>query len=91
MKKPVEIKATDVFLRNKVKGTIYGYTPALAKSKNVEEVSGKEAFPELFAPKSVKQKKNESVDLGELGTDPVDEKDKTPPELAAEASRGLRV
>lgn len=91
MAKVAPIKADDVFLRHVEKGTIYGWTKAMARSKNVEEVSGKEAFPELFAPRSIKSKKVKSIDLGDLGDDAPPAQHESDKTLGREASRGLKV
>ena len=73
------------YLRHKVKGTIYGWTENLARNKNLEEVSEMEAFPERFIPKPQRGRKPKV----NLATDVLPEEfDFTPPELAAEASKG---
>lgn len=77
------------FLRHKKKGTIYNYNERTAKNNsNLEEVTGLEAFPERFAPKSVKGKKPK-VNL-ETKTVPDEEKYPGMVELEADASRGLK-
>lgn len=90
MKNKTDIDPNGKYLRHREKGTIYGWTVALAKSKNVEEVSGKEAYPELFAPKTVTKKKVKPMDFGDMGEE-IDENPKVSDELKADASRGLKV
>ena len=84
------IRADAMYLRHKTKGTIYGMSTAMAKSKNVEAVTGKEAYPELFAPKSVKEKTVKAVDVGDLGDDaPAKKPDDS--FLSKESAKGLKV
>lgn len=79
------------FLRHKRKGTIYGWSPNLAIVPDLEEVTEKEAFPERFAPESVKIRKGKSK--VNLETEPELLADLEPPvgnaEINAEASAGL--
>ena len=88
MPKPAKIQADDLFLRHKTKGTVYGWTQEMAKVAVLEEVSGKEAFPELFAPKSEKTKKVPQMDIGDTGEEPPVKKNA---EVNKDASRGLKV
>ena len=86
---------TQKYLRNKVDGFIYGWNPILAKNPKCEEVTEEQAFPERFVkPEQVEKvkktraaRKTEGLDLT---TDDIDEAlSYIPPELAADASRGL--
>lgn len=74
------------YLRHKAKGTIYGWNEYIARSPDVEEVTEEEAYPERFVTKKARGRKS-GIDLSAIDLEP--KPDNTPPELAAEASRGL--
>jgi len=74
------------YLRNKVDGTIYGWSEILAENPKCEEVTEEQAFPERFVPTKQKGRKSK-INLTTEETSV--EVDTTPVELAEEASRGL--
>jgi hypothetical protein len=74
------------YLRNKNDGFIYEWNEILADNPLCEEVSEQEAFPEKFVPKPQKGRKAAlSLETADIPEEPF----YTPPELAAEATRGL--
>lgn len=74
------------YLKHVTKGTIYNWNEAVLANGNVVEVTEEEAFPERFIPKKARGRKPKVVlDKIEIPEEP----DTTPPELAADASRGL--
>lgn len=86
---------TKIYLRNKVDGFIYEWHPILAANPKCEEVTEEEAFPEQFVkPEQVEKvkktraaRKTKALDLS---TDDIEEEPAyTPPELKADASKGL--
>jgi hypothetical protein len=88
-------KMTKKYLRNKKDGFIYEWHPILANNPKCEEVTEEEAFPERFVkPEQVEKvkttratRKTKALDLStdDIGEEPA----YTPPELAANASKGL--
>lgn len=76
------------YIRVRKDGFIYEYNDILAQNPECEVVSEEEAYPERFMPSHVTKRKNKNnLDLStaEIPEPPV----YTPPELAAEASKGL--
>jgi len=69
------------WLRNINDGFIYGWDEYIAQNPLVEEVTEEEAFPDRFPKKRTKKFVPKEK--------PVYKQKETPPELAAEASRGL--
>ncbi len=69
------------WLRNINDGFIYGWDEYIAQNPLVEEVTEEEAFPDRFPKKRIKKFVPKEK--------PVYKQKETPPELAAEASRGL--
>ena len=78
------------YLRHRVKGTIYAFNPLMVDEQgnaDVEEITAEEAYPELFAPKTAKNRKSTiKLDTPEKEVEaPV----KTDPALASEAAKGF--
>jgi hypothetical protein len=83
-----ENKMSELYIRVKKDGFIYPYDPILAENPACEVVSEDIAYPERFVPEPAKKRKR-PIQL-DLFTDDIPEAPEyTPPELAAEASRGL--
>ena len=85
---------TKMFIRAKHDGFIFEYDEILAKNPSCEVVPEEVAYPERFMPveapqrvAAVRKKRGVTLDLTteEVPEAPVE----TPPELAAEAARGL--
>lgn len=78
------------YLRNKVDGTIYGYSEEMAMNELVEEVPEELAFPERFIP-AAQVGRDPKVDLATDETEV--EAAKAPPvenvNLNGDASKGL--
>lgn len=77
------------YLRNKVDGFIYEWNDILAKHPKCEEVTEEEAFPERFVTPAVEKAKRRAKKLDLAGDDTGENTPYTPPELAADAARGL--
>jgi len=77
------------YLRNKVDGFIYEWHPVLADNPKCEEVTEEEAFPERFITPAVEKAKRRTKKIDLSVGDIEQEPPYTPPELAADASRGL--
>ena len=74
------------WLRNIKDGEIYGWNEILAENPLTEEVTEEEAFPEKHMPKKQKGRpKKINLETKNIPSS----KNKTPPELAEEASKGL--
>ena len=82
-------------MRNKKDGFIYGWNEILVKNPLCEPVTEEEAFPERFVkPEQVakvkKTRAKTKTKALDLSTDDIEEKPQyTPPELGADASKGL--
>jgi hypothetical protein len=83
-----------MYIRVKGDGFIYDYDEILAKNPECEVIPEEIAYPERFMPQeapqrvaAVRKKRNAALDLGTA--DIPEAPTYTPPELAAEASRGL--
>lgn len=87
-----------MYIRVRKDGFIYDFNPILAKNAECEVVSEEIAYPERFIPPAVVQrveeaakatgrKKKGALDL--TTTDIPEAPAYTPPELAAEASKGM--
>jgi hypothetical protein len=87
-----------MYIRVKKDGFIYDFNPILAKNSDCEVVPEEIAYPERFIPpaaaqrvvetvKAVGRKKKDTLDLSTI--DIPEAPAYTPPELAAEAARGL--
>lgn len=82
------------YLRHRVKGTIYGFNPLMVDEQgnaDVEEITAEEAYPELFAPKTAKNRKS-TIKLdtpAEEVAKAVEAPVKTDPALASEAAKGF--
>ena len=78
---------TKRWLRNIVDGEIYGWNEILAENPRTEEVTEEEAFPE----KHMSKKQRGRPAKVNLKTENIpNPKGETPPELAEEASKGLK-
>jgi len=77
------------YLKNKVDGFIYEWNEILAKNPKCEEVTEEEAFPERFVTPAVEKAKRRTKKLDLSGDDTGENTPYTPPELAADAARGL--
>jgi len=77
------------YLRNKADGFIYEWHPVLAKNPKCEEVTEEEAFPERFVTPAVEKAKRRTKKIDLTTDDTGQEPPYTPPELAADATRGL--
>lgn len=76
------------YIRVKADGFIYEYNEILAQNPACEVVTEEEAFPERFIPTHAAGRKKKGI--LDLTTNNIPEPPPyTPPELAAEVSRGL--
>jgi len=73
------------YLRSKEDGFIYDWTELLSQNPLVEEVTEEEAYPERFPEEAPKVRKAR----GAAATEEPKPVSATPPELAAEASKGF--
>jgi len=80
---------TRFYYRHKTKGTIFNPVDLHAKNASLEKVTEMEAYPERFAPPSLKKFKSK-VSLDTIDTGPAKPKrKKTTTALGAEASKGM--
>lgn len=77
------------YFRHKKNRTIFMYSDRLLNNPAVELVTEQEAFPERFASKAVLEHK-QKVDIS-IPKEAVEVPPYTPPELAAEATKKMRV
>lgn len=79
---------TRKYLKHKEDGEIFNWNEQLAKHPKLEEVTEEEAFPERFAPAETKKRLNKKAKV-DIETAEPEKPDMTPPELGAQAARGL--
>jgi len=80
---------TTKFIRVKKDGFIYDYNEILAQNPECEVVTEEIAYPERFMPPEAPKRKKRGAALDLATADIPEAPPYTPPELAADASRGL--
>lgn len=78
-----------MYIRVKKDGFIYDYNEILAQNPECEIVPEEIAYPERFMPPEPPKRKKRGAALDLSTADIPEPPPYTPPELAAEASRGL--